>query len=112
MDVWIDYLGVKLDFLVSWPSREIVNETMPSQFQKKNSDCRVIIDCTEINTETPQSLANKSLMYSNYKSHMTWKVLLVISPCGMITFTSVEGSISDKQLTSKCGILELCEEGD
>ena len=114
VDVWIDYLSVKLDFLVSWPSREIVNETMPSQFQEKHSDCRVIIDCTEINTETPQSLANKSLMYSNYKSHMTWKALLGISPCGMITFTSDlwAGSISDKQLTSKCGILELCEEGD
>lgn len=95
-------------------SREIVNETMPSQFQENNSDCRVIIDCTEINTETPQLFANKSLMYSNYKSHMTWKALLGISPCGMITFTSDlwAGSMSDKQLTSKCGILELCEEGD
>ncbi|XP_053385867.1 uncharacterized protein LOC128550603 [Mercenaria mercenaria] len=87
---------------------------MPKKFKKKYPNCRVIIDCTEFYTETPQSLANKSIMYSHYKSHMTCKALLGISPSGIITFVSDlwTGSISDRQLTMKCGLLDLCEAGD
>lgn len=53
------------------------------------------------------------MMYSDYKSHNTWKSLIGISPSGHVTFVSDlwVGSISDKQLTKKCGILDLCEEG-
>ncbi|XP_045185048.2 uncharacterized protein LOC123543052 [Mercenaria mercenaria] len=88
--------------------------TMPRKFQSAYPSTRVIIDCTEFFTETPQSLINKSLMYSHYKSHMTYKALLGISPSGLITFVSDmwAGGISDKQITRSCGILDLCERGD
>ncbi|KAK6167051.1 hypothetical protein SNE40_021159 [Patella caerulea] len=45
---------------------------------------------------------------------MTYKTLIGINPRGVITFVSDlwAGSISDKQLTKKCGILDLLEEGD
>ena len=111
---WIMYLRKKLTCLVSWPTRITVDETMPKKFKRKYPKCRVIIDCTEIKTETPQSLANKSLMYSHYKSHMTYKALLGISPAGYISFASAlwAGSISDKQITFNSGILNLCERGD
>lgn len=111
---WITYLSVKLSFLTVWPSRSTIKETMPNKFRRKYPNCRVIIDCTEIYTETPQSLSNKSLMFSHYKSHMTYKALLGITPTGIISFSSDlwAGSISDKQLTSNCGILDLCEPGD
>lgn len=111
---WIEYLHLKLAFLTDWPSRELVNKFMPNKFSRKYPNCRVIIDCTEFFTETPQSLSNKSLMFSSYKSHMTYKALLGISPAGIITFVSDlwSGSISDKQITKQCGILELCEKGD
>ena len=93
---------------------QINNLTMPSQFKVKYPNCRVIIDCTEIYTETPHSLSNRSLMYSSYKSHMTYKALIGINPRGLITFASDlwAGSISDKQLTKNSGILDLCEKGD
>uniref|UniRef100_A0A0L8I6I0 DDE Tnp4 domain-containing protein n=1 Tax=Octopus bimaculoides TaxID=37653 RepID=A0A0L8I6I0_OCTBM len=68
---WIDYLDVQLSFLVIWPSRKAVNDHMPPSFRAKYPICRVIVDCTEIRTETPSSLQSKSLMYSDYKSHMT-----------------------------------------
>lgn len=110
---WITYLSVKLSSLTPWIDKQNIIETMPRKFEKY-PDCRVIIDCTEIYTETPQSLANKSLMYSNYKSHMTYKALLGISPSGVITFSSDlwAGSVSDKQLTLRSGLLDLCEKGD
>ena len=88
---------------------------MPEKFKKKlYPNCRVIVDCTELYTESPQSLVNKTLMYSHYKSHVTYKALLGISPSGKITFASDlwAGSISDKQLTKRSGLLEMCEKGD
>ncbi|XP_053382032.1 uncharacterized protein LOC123553248 [Mercenaria mercenaria] len=111
---WIDYLSVKLDFLLNWPTKSVIQNTMPRKFQSAYPSTRVIIDCTEFFTETPQSLINKSLMYSHYKSHMTYKALLGISPSGLITFVSDmwAGGISDKQITRSCGILDLCERGD
>ena len=111
---WIGFLSVNLSFLIPWPDKETNSMTMPSQFQSKYPRCRAIVDCTEIYTETPHSLANKSLMFSHYKSHMTWKALLAINPKGVITFVSNlwVGSTSDKQIFIKSGILDLLEPGD
>lgn len=87
---------------------------MPASFKQKYPKCRIILDCTEIRTETPASLQHKSLMYSDYKSHMTWKGLVGISPAGVITFISDlwAGSVSDKVITQKSNLLDMCETGD
>ncbi|XP_045202653.2 uncharacterized protein LOC123556117 [Mercenaria mercenaria] len=114
LNTWIDYLDSKLDFLIMWPSSATVKHNMPKVFRDKFPDTRVIIDCSEIRTETPSSLQLKSLLYSDYKSHITWKSLVGISPSGHVTYVSDlwVGSISDKQLTKQSGILELCQQGD
>lgn len=111
---WVDYLDVQLSFLVMWPSRENIDITMPPSFKSKYPNCRVIIDCTEIKTETPNSLKLKSVFFSDYKSHMTLKSLIGISPCGVVTFVSdlYAGSASDKQITKLSGLVDLCEVGD
>lgn len=111
---WIDYLSVQLAVLVQWPSMEIIKANMPKLFKEKFPDTRIIVDCTEIYTEVPSSLQLKSLMYSDYKSHMTYKALVGISPNGVVTFVSDLwcGSISDKQITKECGLLELLTAGD
>ena len=77
---WLGYLAVKLSSLIPWPSQVSVQQTMPRKFKKRYPKCRVIIDCTEFYTQNPQSLSDKSLMHSHYKSHMPWKALLGISP--------------------------------
>ena len=55
-------------------------------------------------------------MYSDYKSHTTVKASVAIAPCGGFTFISsvYPGSISDKEITLRSGILdpELWESGD
>lgn len=86
--IWIDVLFVQLQPLIMWPSKETIYATMPCSFKGKFCNCRVIFDCTEVFVQTPSSLANKSLLYSDYKSHMTFKGLIGISPAGVPTFVS------------------------
>ena len=47
-------------------------------------------------------------MYSHYKNHVTYKVLLGRAPSGGITFISqlYDGSISDKEIVRRSGILD------
>jgi len=52
--------------------------------------------------------------YSNYKHRNTWKILLGISPNGVVTFVSslFPGSTSDKIITLKSGLLDQLVPGD
>ena len=56
----------------------------------------------------------QQITFSNNKNHNTYKGLIGISPSGTVTFISdlYFGSISDKELTRRCGFLNLLEPGD
>ena len=78
---------------------------MPCIFKDKYPSTRVIIDANEI-------LLNNLLFQSyisSYKNHNTYKGLIGISPSEAVVFVSdlYPGSISDKQLTRRCGIVDL-----
>ena len=111
---WINYLVIQLSFLVQWPSRDTINHNMPKCFREKFPSTRIIVDCTELYSETSSTLSLKNLMYSDYKSHMTHKALVGISPNGIATFVSNcwVGSTSDKKITQECGLLDLLEQND
>jgi hypothetical protein len=87
---------------------------MPHIFKEKYPSTRVIIDATEVYVEQPAVPELQQLTFSNYKNHNTYKGLIGISPSGAIIFISslYPGSISDKELTRRCGLLELLEKGD
>lgn len=111
---WTNYMYLRLGSLNIWPSRDKVNQTMPETFKPKYNDTRIIIDCTEIKVEMASSLVLKSQTYSNYKSTNTLKGLVGIAPNGNITFLSqlYTGSISDREITERCGILKMQFEKD
>ena len=111
---WIEHLYVHLSFLTYWPTREQIDNNMPQDFWEMFPRTRVTIDCTELLTDTPSSLVEQSLMFSHYKTHMTWKALIGVTPNGVVSFVSDlwGGSISDKQIVQRSGLLELCQEGD
>ena len=69
----------------------------------------IIIDCTEIRIQCPSALMLQSQSYSNYKSTNTLKSLVGVDSRGGFLFGSqlYTGSISDKQIVSRSGFLDI-----
>ena len=90
-----------------WPSKEVIQKTMPADFKEKFPSTRIVIDCTEVFCEMPSSLLLNSELFSSYKNHVTLKGLVGISPSGAITFVSqlYTGSISDQEIVLRSGLL-------
>ena len=74
----------------------------------------VVIHCFEIFIEKPSNLLARAQTFSNYKNHNTIKILIGITPQGIITYVSEAwgGRTSDKYLTENCGFLEYLIPGN
>ena len=108
-------MDVRLRDLIYWPDREALQKTMPVCFQESfGKKVSIIIDCFEIFIERPSNLEARATTWSNYKHKNTVKVLLGITPQGVISFVSDTwgGRVSDKYLTDHCGILKKLLPGD
>lgn len=110
---WINFLYFKFKELNIWPSRAQVDAFMPRCFQAY-PDTRCIIDATEIFIQQPSSPIALQLTFSSYKNHNTLKGLVGITPSGAVCFISdlFGGNISDRELTTRCGIIDLLDPGD
>jgi len=110
---WIGFMYQYLQSLVFLPSLSMLQKQTPSCF-KNFKDTRIILDCTEIFIQTPSSLENKSVTYSNYKSHNKFKVLIGISVTGALVFVSKlwGGSASDVKITRDSSLLAMLDKGD
>ena len=110
---WINFLYWKLKKLLLWPKREMVKSYMPRVFKDLYPTTRVVIDATEVFVETPSLPELQQMTFSSYKNHNMFKGLIGISPGGAITVSNLfPGSVSDKPLTQKSGLLDVLEEGD
>ena len=111
---WILFLSRELSLLFPFPSQQLVDKFMPQCFKAKFPKTRIIIDCLEIQMERPTSLLHQSTAYSSYKSRNTLKVLVGVSPAGLVTFVSDAwgGRVSDQVITHESGLIPLLEKGD
>ena len=111
---WINFLYLKLKEIPLWPPCDVITSNMPKCFKDLYPTTRVIIDATKIYVEKPSLPDLQQMTFSSYKNNNTFKPIIGISPSDAIIFISslFSGSISDKELTSKSGILHLLEKGD
>ncbi|XP_034231500.1 uncharacterized protein LOC117639733 [Thrips palmi] len=88
-------------------------ENKPKCF-KPFPNLKMIIDSTEFKVETPSNFEQQANLFSFYKKTTTAKVLIGISCYGGISFISeaFEGSISDKQIVLKSGLMDLLSPND
>lgn len=112
---WIKLLSSVLGSLVFNPPREVVISNLPPSFQNNvYRGVKHIIDCTEIFIATPNNLQIAAQTWSDYKHHHTAKILVSITPAGMINFVSEAwtGRASDKFVTLNSGFLDIIEPYD
>ena len=113
-NTWISFIYFKFKEVPLWPTREAIDQLMPTCFRSTYPTTRCIIDATEIFIEMPANPSAQQLTFSNYKNHNTLKALIEITPSGVVSFISdlYGGNISDKKLTLLSGLLDLLEAGD
>lgn len=112
-NTWIAFLSQELSFLVPWPSRSELKKSLPKRF-KRFQNVRIILDCLELFIQKPKVPISQKITWSSYKHWNTFKLLVGITPTGVISFIPPlwTGSISDKEIVKQSGLLNLLEEGD
>ncbi|RUM28700.1 MAG: hypothetical protein DSY42_07915 [Aquifex sp.] len=113
INTWINLLYQILKDWLIWPSADQVKSTLPANFPPKYADTRIILDCTEFSLVKPKNCSAQASTYSQYKHQNTVKVLIGITPRGLITFVSKPygGNTSDRHI-SEMELLGKIEQGD
>lgn len=108
INTWANFLYTVLGAVGIWLDEETIKAHQPEVFQDY-ADTQVILDCTELSCQTPNSLLLQSEVFSSYKSHCTFKGLIGMAPRGAVTFISslYQGSISVKEILKQSGIVAL-----
>ncbi|XP_033758100.1 uncharacterized protein LOC117340449 [Pecten maximus] len=107
ISTWLRILGKVIGSLVFNPQKDVVKANLPPSFKSnKFNNVRHIIDCSEVFIEKPSSFQMQAVTWSDYKHHHTLKILISISPSGMINFISNAwgGRASDKFVTENSGV--------
>lgn len=99
---WVNFLAAELKMYFQLPDPDILFANKSQSFRNFPRVC-MVIDCTEVFTESPSDLVEKKQMFSNYKNHQTFKFLVAISTHPAVVFVSrmYGGKASDMLITTE-----------
>jgi hypothetical protein len=91
---WANALEQSLSHMFPTPTRSQLLSAYPIRFIKKWGDARIslLLDATELWTQTAGNTNVGALLYSSYKGHDTMKLLAGCDPIGCLS----DGSVPDK----------------
>ena len=109
----IKILRVVLKNFIFLESRESIDANIPRHFIRYRM-VKYILDCTEIPVCSVKCICCRTQMFLYYKSRLTLKLLLGVSPSGLITYVSpLYGSkASDKFIFNAGNLLDTCSQND
>ena len=89
-----------------------MKKCLPKRF-KKFENVRIIIDGLELFIQKPNIPSSQKITWSSYNHWKTAKFFVGITPTGVISFIPPlwTGSISDKEIVKRSGLVNLLEEG-
>ena len=95
------------------PSVAKNQSSLPSSFATFKN-CRIVLDCTEVQVAIPSQMDQQSATYSHYKHRNTFKALVGVAPNGVVVFVSklYPGSSSDKVVVEHSRVLDQTVPGD
>ncbi|KAL9983117.1 hypothetical protein ACROYT_G005247 [Oculina patagonica] len=73
------------DLMSSIPSRDKNKSCAPSSFSLFGN-CRVVIDCTDVEIATPGLMSLQNATYSTYRGMNSFKAIVGVAPNGVITY--------------------------
>lgn len=111
---WVKLLYERLSAINWAPTLAEMRPYSPLAFQNHFRNTRFIIDCTEIKVQVPADRNAQSATWSSYKQSNTFKGLVAVTPNSAVAFVSplFAGSVSDVDLFSQSGIIDLLNPGD
>lgn len=110
---FVPILAKNLEPLIQWLHEDSIFINLPVQFWARYRNVVVIIDCFEIEIETPSNAFDQSETWSEYKKCNTLKFLVGISPDGQIMHVSeaILGRNTDMQITLESKFVEKVPAG-
>lgn len=100
---WITLLATELEKISKMPQTTHIDDMEKAKCFEEFSNVRIVVDCTELFSETPSSVGAHKQFHSNYKHHTTVKFLVGMNTGGAITYISemFGGRSSDKFITNQ-----------
>jgi len=111
---WINFMACQWGEIDWWPTGDLVKFYSPTDFKQKFPSTRVIVDGTECPIKKPKEPLAQQASFSTYKNTNTVKVLVGVSPGGLVTYMSDSycGSASDRQICERSSLPTMCDAGD
>lgn len=105
---WIRFMSLQWRNLELWIDKERIKAYMPLDFQDKYPGTRVLLDATECPIKKFKLPLAQQVTFSSYKNRNTVKVLIGITPSGLISYVSPSygGSATDRQIIERSTILD------